>query len=112
MCHPFSDGRLYLFKQSIDLMRNASFSAIIYYTLVIATTIVSLYFLFGFLNWPLLAEVPLGVSIFLQVVFLSRKLFNFWARQEKYSFADLGMKVRDALFSRQSTSKESSNSFQ
>lgn len=34
--------------------------------------------LVGFLSWPLLAEIPLAICIFVQILALSKGLYKYW----------------------------------
>lgn len=55
-------------------------TAFYYYSavLILATLVGTA--LIGFLQWPLLAEIPLAVCIFIQIIALSRSLHKYWNR--------------------------------
>jgi len=57
-------------------------TAFYYYSgvFILATLVCSA--LIGFLKWPLLAEIPLAVCIFIQIIALSRSVHKYWDRFE------------------------------
>jgi len=61
-------------------------TAFYYYSgvFILATLVCSA--LIGFLKWPLLAEIPLAVCIFIQIIALSRSVHKYWDRFEGRSF--------------------------
>ena len=45
--------------------------------------------LVGLLNWPLLAEIPLAASIYIEIIALGRYVFNSLNKNTEYSFMKL-----------------------
>lgn len=57
-------------------------TAFYYYSGVFILAILVCSALIGFLKWPLLAEIPLAVCIFIQVIAISRSAHKYWDRIE------------------------------
>lgn len=55
----------------------------IYYVCVTFLAIATCWILITALGWPLLAEIPLAVSLFLHILALSKKLYEFWTKNKK-----------------------------
>lgn len=83
----------------MNIMDNKISTAVIYYTI---TTILALAFcwtLIVALNWPALAEIPLVVAIFIQILALSKASFRFWNDHKEHFLDGVLSKVKAALFS-------------
>lgn len=51
-------------------------AAFYYYSLITITAAALCMALVGFLKWPLLAEIPLAICIFIQIIALSKGIYN------------------------------------
>ncbi len=80
-------------------MDNKFSTTVIYFTTVTFFTLALCWALIAMLNWPALAEIPLAISIFIQVLALSRSAFNFWAEHKDQVLDVIANKVRATLFS-------------
>lgn len=78
----------------------------IYYT---AFTLFALAFSGGLivaLDWPLLAEIPLAVAIFIHLIALSRTLFTYWTEHNEQVVEGASSRVKAVLFSLDTNEEE------
>ncbi|MGK7391291.1 MAG: hypothetical protein ACNS60_13125 [Candidatus Cyclobacteriaceae bacterium M2_1C_046] len=80
-------------------MDNKISTTVIYYTTVTFFALALCWALIAMLNWPALAEIPLAISIFIQILVLSRSAFNFWSEHKDHVLDVIANKVRATLFS-------------
>ena len=80
-------------------MDNKINKAVIYYLCVTFLAIAVCSALIATLEWPLLAEVPLSVSLFIHILALSKQLYEFWTKSNirlKYNMQLIVKEVEDA----------------
>lgn len=73
--------------------------AVLYYTCVTLSAIAICWIIVVILKWPLLAEIPLSVSLFIHILALSKQLYEFWTKsniQLKYNMQLIVEEVEDA----------------
>lgn len=87
-------------------MDNKVSTTVIYYTSVMFFALALCWALIAMLNWPALAEIPLAVSIFIQITALSRSAFNFWTERKDQVLDIIANKVRSTLFSLETQAQE------
>lgn len=79
-------------------MDNKINKAVIYYLCVTFLAIAVCSVLIATLEWPLLAEIPLSVSLFIHIMALSKQLYEFWTKsnlQLKYNMQLIVKEVED-----------------
>lgn len=54
--------------------------AVLFYTFVTFFAIAICWVLMATLEWPLLAEIPLSVSLFIHILALSKELYELWTK--------------------------------
>lgn len=86
-------------------MHNPNITSTVYYTVVAITSLMMLYLLTSLLDWPLMAEIPLAASIFIQIMALSRRIFNSWNLENRCDMSDVMFKIKSMLFESQATDK-------
>lgn len=79
-------------------MQNLNRTAIIYYSGTVVMSIGFCLALIAALSWPVLAEIPLSISIFIQLLFISRSIFNFIERTETKSVEEVYSKLKSGGF--------------
>jgi hypothetical protein len=80
-------------------MDNKISTAVIYYSAIIFLALAFCGTLVVTLNWPPLAEIPLAVAIFIQILALSKSFFSFWADHKEQLMNSLVSRIKAALFS-------------
>lgn len=92
----------------VKIMKDFSYTAAIYYSIVATLSGALTVGLISFLEWPLLAELPLAVCIFIQLLATSRILFRIWVNQKEVSAEELITKVKTILYDSKLNQKEHS----
>jgi len=80
-------------------MDNKISAAVIYYAAIIFLALAFCGTLVITLNWPPLAEIPLAVAIFIQIIALSKSFFTFWSDHKKHLIDSLAGRMKAVLFS-------------
>lgn len=62
--------------------------------------------LIGILNWPLLAEIPLAVSIYIEIIALGKYIFSTWIQKTEYTFSNFVHDLKIQLKHLQKAEKE------
>ena len=62
-------------------------SAVIYYSAAFLSGLVLVSFLIHVFQWPVTASLVFGVSLFIQYMYLSRKVFQSWLKIRKIGFS-------------------------
>ena len=74
-------------------------TTVIYYSTVTFFALALCWALIALLSWPALAEIPLAISVFIQVLALSKYAFDFWCEHKEHILNLIGNKVSATLFS-------------
>ena len=70
-------------------MENRSATKILYYICVNILGIGLITGVISFLSWPLLAEIPLAVCLYIEFIAITKYFFVNWIRNEDYSISSL-----------------------
>ncbi len=87
-------------------MGTSRFAALIFYSIAILTSSVLVIGFLLLLDWPLMAEIPIGVVSFVYLVVFSRYLFNNWESIKSVVMNGATDHVGSSLFKNQYTSSE------
>ena len=79
-------------------MQKLNTTATLFYSIVVICSLMALYLLISVLDWPVMAEVPLAASIFIQILAISRRIFKSWNAKNSYDASTLLFKVKTILF--------------
>lgn len=73
---------------------------ITYYTTAFITGLVFVFALVSWLKWPLIAGLIFGTCLFIQFMYISKKVLDTWAKakRKEYSFDQI-QKIRPGFFS-------------
>lgn len=74
-------------------------TAAIYFTIITFFATAICWTLITTLNWPALAEIPLAISIFIQIFALAKTSFKFWTDHKEHVTDVLVNRIKTAIFS-------------
>jgi hypothetical protein len=72
--------------------------AVIYYSLACALDIILCVCLVVLLNWPLLAKGPLAAFLFIEILYVSKVLFNGYVVKHEGALSRILLKIKEFIY--------------